>query len=282
MRLFMDSICARRASALLFAYLVAFGTVAGTASTVRADNQLDYSVRGLLVSFSRNLERGDQWIGGLDPGVSHKLAQWAREADIVDGRQAWKIVALEQGITARIKADRALVEHPAFREEVIQQFSALLTPEQLRKFDAVQAEHHTLKVTLDHLSKVAPATRRYAVAHDDALPADLGALAELDIAPATFLAGASDVKIPADYGTWEIARKAEWINKNTDFEYLAAGQKEHKMPEGFVIAHLKHAATLRDYLFAQSPDSLRFADAETYTTAVTELKEGKNPPPSLK
>jgi len=113
------------------------------------------------------------------------------------------------------------------------------------------------------------------------MPPHLGALIKNDLAPKTFLEGGSAQAIPVDWSKWDTERQVEWVNQNTDFDYLGSGKKLIEMDVA-VVAYVKPAkSTHGNAILLGNGSVILVRDAVQADTIIAELKAGKNPPPSL-
>jgi len=154
-----------------------------------------------------------------------------------------------------------------------------------RGFDALIGEsQHRMAAILNsnHLKQIGLASILYANDHKGTLPATQGGLLEtLEGNPDIFLAAGSKAKAPDDFATMDAPKRADWVNKNSDVIYLAGGKNLNQLPAGSVVAYIKPESATLGNNFLLSDGSVFQEDAATSEKIIAELKDGRNPPPSL-
>jgi hypothetical protein len=225
-------------------------------------------------------QRADHMIQGMNE-------QFSEMADAVGGLSADqkpKLDALEASLAGKIKADPKAT--PAtMRDAALGGFREILTPDQQKKFDALVGESQRRMAAIlnsNHLKQIGLACIMYANDHKGTLPATQGELLEtLEGKPDVFLAVRSKARAPDDFATMDAAKKADWVNKNSDVVYLAGGKNLNQLPAGTVIAYIKPESATLGNNFLLADGSVFQEDAATSQKIIAELKDGKNPPPSL-
>jgi hypothetical protein len=200
--------------------------------------------------------------------------------------QKTKLKAIEKTAADEMRADPKKVRNEAFDDSVSAKVREVLTAEQQKQFDKMQAEAKLsmkLSMTGSNLHDIGMKLIKWEGAHDGKLPPDLGSLVDDKSGARTFLAQNSSAKPPADWDKMDAKAKSDWVNKNTDFAYEGAGKKDAETGSSFVVAYIKStAAPEAGNAFLMGDGAVHQRPADVAKAMIDELKAGKNPPPSYK
>jgi hypothetical protein len=131
-----------------------------------------------------------------------------------------------------------------------------------------------------NLLKIAADISYYIYNHQDALPPDLGALTPEEDLTDVFLDG--KMKVPDDFHRRDAKGRAEWVTLNSSFVYLGAGKKLKETAPGYVLAWIKPFSSARGNTFLMGDGNIiSLSDVAVTEKIIGELKDGKNPPPSM-
>ncbi len=223
-----------------------------------------------------------QHVQQMMEGMHGQLAELTESLGGFSDEQKQKLTALESSMADKLKANPKM-EPRDVRDQAMAGFREILTPDQQKKFDNMLAESARMMasiVTGSHLKLIGVALMSFANDHQGKLPGNLGALADQKLDPKTYLTGDSKTTVPADFDKLEADQKAEWIDAKTGFTFIAGGKDLSKLGPA-VIAYVKPRAAAGPNNFLLADGSVLAEDAVTSEKIITELKDGKNPPPSL-
>jgi hypothetical protein len=195
-----------------------------------------------------------------------------------------KLAAMEKKVGDELKADPKKAESRDFEESTFTDFRGVLNADHQKKFDDMMAkmkQRAGQASNASHLHQIGLMALLYENDHQQKIPPDLGALSEEMATPEVFLTSDSKTKAPADWKTMDDKAKAEWINKNTDFVYLANG-KTGPLDANFVMSYIKPELATGGNAFLMGDGRVLTKSAEESKPVIEELKAGKNPAPSLK
>jgi hypothetical protein len=197
-----------------------------------------------------------------------------------------KLAAHEKKITDEVKADPKKLENPQFKQSAITGIRDILTPEHQKKFDMMVTAMTQRKVQVlnsSNLHQISLLAIAYNSDHAGKSAPDLGTLVAgaPNSKPQMVLTADSKTAVPDDWKKMDPKARAEWVNKNTDFVYLAGG-KTGSVDADFVVAYIKPDATAEGNAFMMGDGRVVAKTAEEAKAVIDELVAGKNPAPSLK
>jgi hypothetical protein len=202
---------------------------------------------------------------------------------ITDDQKA-KLAVIRKSADDAIKDDMTKINDPKFKESLASQYRDVLTADQQKTFDLNMVEAAKLETKAKTESNLyyVGAAFKYFPTVDEKGAADLGALSDQQITPEDFLVADSKTKVPADWNDMTPAARKDWVNKNTDFVYLGGGLKRADIKPETVMAYVKPEVYPDGNEFLMGDGSVRAKSAEDSKKIIAELKDGKNPPPSMK
>ena len=195
-----------------------------------------------------------------------------------------KLAAMEKKVGDDLKADPKKADSRDFEESTFTDFRNVLNADHQKKFDVMMAkmkQRANQAKNASSLHQIGLMAILYENDHQQKIPADMGALAEEGGGADVFITADSKTKTPTDWKTMDNKAKADWINKNTDFVYLAGG-KTGPLSSEFVMGYIKPELATGGNAFLMGDGRVLTKSDEESKPIVEELKAGKNPAPSLK
>jgi hypothetical protein len=202
--------------------------------------------------------------------------------DLTDDEKT-KLAAMEKSFDEQLKADPSKLVDADFHEAVNSGVRNILTPEHQKKFDAMLAQSRKRAIqikTSSSLRLIGNYSIAYRQANGKNAP-DLASLLSVGTSPEVFLCADSKTTVPADWKSLDAASQAKWVNKNSDFIYLAGNQPSNVEPN-FVVAYIKPELSPEGNIFLLFDGSVYNESAADAKPIIDDLKTGKNPSASLK